>query len=289
MDGPEAVFAEGERLLQEWVAQEDPPFHPLRLPTDEDSLPEERFPRQLTLQFVDDHRDPYDPECRMFLLDAEPNLFPDGPIQNYRGTGKTQGFRFGQLGDPLTDRSYIPDGYRFHDALHLTYMALLCYSPNTRSLLNVRRRSNRQKYKIDDGPRAISQEESMFNRLGMGRHVSGIVMPNSLRVEFAFEEGWNIKKVVPPGEGIPLRDNERALLIGVRLLCSLANTIGMIRARDYSLFINPNNKKYSAWVHLNLDERAVRFSLDGAEAAKEADPLLPNTKLFFADGQMYAS
>lgn len=227
------------------------------------------------------------PVARTFLLEATPNAFPDGPIDNYRGTGKTQGYWLGQLGDPLTDRVRVKDDYRFHDALHLTFMTHLGYSPTIRRLLRLERRSDPMKDYSDDGPRAAEQEEAMFNKLGMGRHLSGLIIPNMYRVEFAIEEGWNVEKLVSPGEGIAPHDWERALLIGVRLFCLIANTIGAIRARDYSLFMDPDEKKYSAWVHLNLDEKAVRFSLDGAEAAKEVAPILPNTKLFWTDGRPY--
>src|SRR5690606_30615403 len=39
-------------------------------------------------------------------------------------------FRDGKpIGDPLTDNAYVDDGYRYHDAFHLAYVAVLGWSP----------------------------------------------------------------------------------------------------------------------------------------------------------------
>ena len=57
------------------------------------------------------------------LVGAEPDAFPDGPVSI---DGKLHGFRVGAtLGDPLTDNSRQMDAYRFHDAIHLGFMAVL--------------------------------------------------------------------------------------------------------------------------------------------------------------------
>lgn len=65
------------------------------------------------------------------------------------------------LGDPLIDMNYDADGYRFHDAFHLTYAAMLGWSPLTRVLFNVRRESNRDVREIEDGARAVFIEEGL--------------------------------------------------------------------------------------------------------------------------------
>jgi NTP pyrophosphatase (non-canonical NTP hydrolase) len=47
-----------------------------------------------------------------------------------------------QIGDDLTDNSYSQDGYRFHDVFHLSYAAVLGWSPVSRMMLRCKRKSN---------------------------------------------------------------------------------------------------------------------------------------------------
>lgn len=68
-------------------------------------------------------------------------------------------------GDPLTDNAFEDDGYRFHDALHLTFAACLGWSPVWRKLLRKQGRlRNREPARIDeveDGGRAQVIEEAI--------------------------------------------------------------------------------------------------------------------------------
>lgn len=66
-----------------------------------------------------------------------------------------------KVGDQLTDASHVADGYRFHDAFHLSYAALLGWSPVTRALLGCKRRSDRVVDENEDGGRAIVIEEGI--------------------------------------------------------------------------------------------------------------------------------
>lgn len=66
-----------------------------------------------------------------------------------------------QIGDPLTDNSYSEDGYRFHDVFHFSYAAVLGWSPVTRNLLKLKRKSNRKIDEVEDGGRAIVIEEAI--------------------------------------------------------------------------------------------------------------------------------
>jgi len=66
-----------------------------------------------------------------------------------------------QVGDPITDASHIIDGYHFHDAFHLSYAAVLGWSPVIRALLGRKRRSNPQTDEAEDGGRAIAIEEGI--------------------------------------------------------------------------------------------------------------------------------
>jgi len=65
------------------------------------------------------------------------------------------------LGEALTDNAYDPDGYRFHDAFHFAYAAVLGWSPVMRALLNRKRKSNPVVDEVEDGGRAIIIEEGV--------------------------------------------------------------------------------------------------------------------------------
>ncbi|MBF2018205.1 MAG: nucleoside triphosphate pyrophosphohydrolase family protein [Rivularia sp. T60_A2020_040] len=71
-----------------------------------------------------------------------------------------------QIGDDLTNNSYISDGYRFHDIFHLSYAAILGWSPVLRSNLKCnevkrKRKSNPRVDEVEDGGRAIAIEEGI--------------------------------------------------------------------------------------------------------------------------------
>lgn len=59
-----------------------------------------------------------------------------------------------QIGNYLTDMNYSDDGYRFHDVFHLTYAAMLGWSPITRAFFGVKRESVPRVREIEDGGRA---------------------------------------------------------------------------------------------------------------------------------------
>lgn len=86
--------------------------------------------------------------------------FPGWSCHHRRG--KVCGFRVGaELGDPLTDNTRNADAYRFHDAIHLGFMAVLGWSPNMRALLRLKRRSDVEVDECEDGARAIFAEEGL--------------------------------------------------------------------------------------------------------------------------------
>ena len=66
-----------------------------------------------------------------------------------------------QIGSMLTDNSHDADGYRFHDVFHLTYAAMLGWSPVVRALLKRKRRSNPKLDEVEDGGRAVVIEEGV--------------------------------------------------------------------------------------------------------------------------------
>ena len=109
---------------------------PAREAFDEGYPEGERFPRRLMIDFATTHDENEKPLIRVF----------------YKGE---------PYGDPLTDNSEEPDGYGFHDAIHLSFTAVLGWSPLTRKLLKVKRKSNPTVDEVQDGARALYTEEGL--------------------------------------------------------------------------------------------------------------------------------
>jgi len=65
------------------------------------------------------------------------------------------------MGDRLTDNARKDDGYRFHDAFHLAYAAVLGWSPVVRSMLRCKRKSDPGVDEVQDGARAAIVEEAI--------------------------------------------------------------------------------------------------------------------------------
>ncbi|PDT35655.1 pyrophosphatase [Rhizobium sp. M10] len=117
------------------------------------------------------------------------------------------------IGDRLTDNNIVEDFYRFHDAFHYAYAAVLGWSPVTRALLKVKRKS---KTKVDDGEdglRAIIVEEGVaayvFSRAKQHSFFEGRdeVDLNLLKTVKGFVQGFE-------SESCPLWLWEQAILTG---------------------------------------------------------------------------
>lgn len=65
------------------------------------------------------------------------------------------------IGDKLSDNTYKPDDYRYHDVFHLAFMAVLGWSPVIRDLLKRKRKSNSDVDENEDGARAKIIEEAI--------------------------------------------------------------------------------------------------------------------------------
>jgi NTP pyrophosphatase (non-canonical NTP hydrolase) len=65
------------------------------------------------------------------------------------------------LGDRLTDNHLPEDDYRFHDVFHLAHAAVLGWSPTTRALLKIKRKSRPKTDENEDGARANLIEEGL--------------------------------------------------------------------------------------------------------------------------------
>ncbi|MGH3838549.1 MAG: MazG nucleotide pyrophosphohydrolase domain-containing protein [Pseudonocardiaceae bacterium] len=98
---------------------------------------QERFPRRLTVAFAEQPLPSGRAAAVLTLVDAEPNVFPHGPIDVE--DGKKVGFQVGaNLGDFLTDNSRRVDAYRFHDAIHMGFMSVLGWSSTMRAALRLK-------------------------------------------------------------------------------------------------------------------------------------------------------
>ena len=65
------------------------------------------------------------------------------------------------IGDHLTDNIMTPDDYRFHDVFHYAYAAVLGWSPVTRALFKLKRKSQPKIDEAEDGARATLIEEGI--------------------------------------------------------------------------------------------------------------------------------
>ncbi|MGH3829455.1 MAG: hypothetical protein ACRDRS_03230 [Pseudonocardiaceae bacterium] len=120
----------------------------------------ERFPRRLVVEFIERPLPSGRASAALTLVSADPNAFPEGPTRLDRG--KLAGFRVSkELGDLLTDNSRRVDIYRFYDAIHMGFMAVLGWSPTMRALLRLKRRSVPETDECEDGARAIFAEEGL--------------------------------------------------------------------------------------------------------------------------------
>jgi NTP pyrophosphatase (non-canonical NTP hydrolase) len=122
--------------------------------------PHERFPRRLVVSFAEGLLTSGRRVSLLTLVSADPNAFANGQIA--AADGKKIGFRVGaELGDPLTDNTRHIDAYRFHDAIHMGFLAVLNWSPTLRALLRLKRKSNPETDECEDGARAVFAEEGL--------------------------------------------------------------------------------------------------------------------------------
>src|SRR5262249_47309424 len=109
---------------------------PNRPAFDANSAEGQRFPRRFLVDFATFHDENESPKVMVM----------------YKGK---------RFGDVLDDNSYAKDGYGYHDALHLSFAAVLGWSPLTRKLLGVKRKDENDVDRVEDGGRAIATEEGL--------------------------------------------------------------------------------------------------------------------------------
>lgn len=121
-----------QRTRQRWPSSEGS-IAPGRL--DDQFPPEERLPGRFELDFAE------------AMEDGRPRV-------RVRYEGR-------QVGNPLSDMAWVEDSYRYHDAFHVTYAAMLGWSPIIRAMLSKQRNSNPRYREIEDSGRAKVVEEAV--------------------------------------------------------------------------------------------------------------------------------
>jgi NTP pyrophosphatase (non-canonical NTP hydrolase) len=124
------------------------------------------------------------------------------------------------IGDRLTDNKIAQDDYRFHDVFHLGYAAILGWSPVTRALFRVKRKSKPLIDETQDGARAVLIEEGVatwvFNhacRLSYFASISSLDY-SLLKAIKELVSGYEVER-------IPLWQWEEAILKGYEVFRSL--------------------------------------------------------------------
>jgi NTP pyrophosphatase (non-canonical NTP hydrolase) len=69
------------------------------------------------------------------------------------------------VGDDIDDNEYKEDHYRYHDALHISFMTFIGWSPVMRKLLSVKRKSSEILDRIEDGAKARDIEEALSRKI----------------------------------------------------------------------------------------------------------------------------
>ena len=132
IDLDEAAHRNILKTRSRWPAPADRVYPSL---FDNDDDPEERLPRRIVMDIAE------------------------------RGTGQRRYVRLRcsgiNIGDRLTDNKADEDDYRFHDVFHLGYAAILGWSPVTRALFKVKRKSKPRIDETEDGARAALIEEGI--------------------------------------------------------------------------------------------------------------------------------
>ncbi len=159
LDLEEIAVANLRRTRDRYPRQHEPQSD--ELPVFDAGYPtHEQFPRRVVVAFAERPLPSGRASAVRTLVSAEPNAFPEGPF-SLEG-GKLAGFQVGtEFGDLLTDNSRRVDAYRFHDAIHMGFMAVLGWSPTMRALLGLKRRSAPETDECEDGARAIFAEEGL--------------------------------------------------------------------------------------------------------------------------------
>lgn len=129
----EVALANLAKTRKRWVGE---PLELQRLKSNEEELPlSQRWPDKIKFTILEKHGGPF------------------AAVVTYHNEVP--------IGDPLTDNSYTDDGYRYHDVFHMSYLAVLSWSPVLRKNLSRKRKSNQNIDEVEDGGRAAVIEEGI--------------------------------------------------------------------------------------------------------------------------------
>ncbi len=155
----------------------------------------ERWPRQRRLPKLRDSRYPaYEQLPRTLAVEIREVQMADNAYFVFQ---RCNGIN---VGDRLTDNIADPDEYRFHDVFHYAYAAVLGWSPVTRALYKLKRKSNKKVDDTEDGARAILIEEGIsalvFSEAKKNRMFQGVergkLSFDLLKLIRRFVEGYEV-------------------------------------------------------------------------------------------------
>lgn len=195
------------------------------------------------------------------------------------GKGRSQMYFAGRpLGDALTDNFSEPDGYRFHDVMHLALLAKLGWSPVLRKLISRKRKSDPGTDEVQDGARAQIVEELIIksihseglDRVGAGiTELAGSVFERSGLLPFRF-----LSQISRLAAGLEAGQNqlwewEDAILEGSRLFQAL-------RVHDQgtvSIDLDARTISFHEDVHLDLPGSVAGVGCAAVELDSRVDPV----------------
>jgi NTP pyrophosphatase (non-canonical NTP hydrolase) len=187
IDLGEAAAANFQKTYSMW-----PPQYLRTYPKlfDDDFVELERLPRQFQMELVEIERN-----GKKYVIQSRNDVI---------------------IGDAVTDNRVAEDDYRFHDVFHISYAAILGWSPVLRALFKLKRKSQSIIDEVQDGARAILVEEC----------VSNLVFEQAVRLNY-FESldglDYSLMKLIPhfvkgrEVEVCQLWQWERAILEGYRV------------------------------------------------------------------------
>jgi hypothetical protein len=136
-----------------------------------------------------------------------------------------------QIGDALSDNAYQDDGYRYHDAFHLAFAAVLGWSPIVRGLLKRKRKSKPKVDEVEDGARAANIEE------GLAAYVYNEAKNSNLFKQTTSLDFYLLKTIKSFVHGLEVSNCsfaqwERAILGGFKVFHSLMKNHGGVLLLD---------------------------------------------------------
>lgn len=157
-----------------------------------------------------------------------------------------------ELGHPLKDQHFEPDGYRFHDVMHLANAACLGWSPVLRDLMQIKRRSDQHTKDSEDGGRSAVVEELVVKLI----HWEGSRRANELFPDLAAEE----RPLFSDSEEVPfsMLKQVRELTIGHEVYANKYWEWEKAIREGYRVFEQLRLHK-GGRVYVDLIERALKF------------------------------